>query len=131
MTKITNIDKKAMIALRPQIDEALKELGERLGIEFHTGNGSYGGNEAHFKLTMKVSDPEIQEKAARDEFNRYCSYFDLKPEDLGKEFRAGSKRYKLIGLEMKRRKFPIRVMDLSANKVVLLTELAVPAIRAA
>jgi hypothetical protein len=131
VSKITDIDKAAMIALRPQIDEALKELGERLGIDFRAANGNYGGNSAHFKLEMKVADPDIQEKAQREEFNRYCSLFGLEPEDFGKEFRSGLNRYKVLGFELKRRKYPIRVMDLSANKVVLLTELAVPAIRAA
>lgn len=131
MTKITDINKAAMIALRPQIDAALKELGEKLGITFSAGNGSFGGAEAHFKLNMKVADPSIQEAAKRDEFARYCSLFDLQPEDYGKTFRAGRTEYRLIGLELKRSKYPLRVMNLTENKVVLLTDAVVPAIRAA
>jgi len=131
MTKITDLDKAAMIALRAHIDAALKELGEKLGVEFKAGNGGFAGNEAHFKLIIKVADPEIQEAANRRTFDLYCGAFGLKPEHFNKEFRAGSKTYRLIGFELKRRKFPIRVLDLNTNKVVLLTELAIPAIIAA
>ena len=131
MTKITNIGKPEMIALRPEINAALVELGERFGLKFHAGNGSFGGAEASFKLTIAVDDPEIQNAKKADEFNRYCSMFGLEPSDLGTEFRSGMTRYQLVGLELKRRKFPIRVLNIGTGKEVLLTELAVPAIRAA
>lgn len=127
MTKITKLDKKSLTDLRPEIDAALKELGERLGLKLRAGNGSYSpdGAEAHFKLEIKVDDPAVQEAAERAEFDRYCGMFDLIPEDFGLEFRAGSKRYKLLGLELKRRKWPLKVRDLDADKVVLLTDAAV------
>jgi hypothetical protein len=124
MTKITQIDKPALLALRPQIDEALKELGERLGLSFSTGNGAYAGNAGHFKIEIKVDDPAVQEAAARKVFEQYAHMFGLEPTDFGIEFGTASKRYRLIGLNLNRPKWPFRVLSISENKEVFLGEMA-------
>lgn len=131
MTKITDLNKKSLTALRPQIDAALAELGERLGLKFTAGSGSYGGAIGHFKLQIAVDDPAIKEAADRAEFERYCGLYQLEPTDFGIEFAAGSKRYRLVGLQLSRSKYPIRVRDLAADKEVLLTDAAVLHIKAA
>lgn len=131
MTKITNIDKKTLQNMRPQIEEALAALGAELGVTFKTGSGAYGGNQAHFKLEIKIDDPEVQEAAAKAEFDRYCGMFGLEPEHFGTEFTAGGKRYRLTGLALNRSKYPLKVHDLTLDKAVLLTDMAVPHIRKA
>ena len=119
MTKITKIDKNTLVSLRPDIDAALAELGARLGLKFHAGNGSYGDNRAHFKLEIEVDDPAVQEAAARKEFEQYCGLYDLEPSDFGIEFKANGKTYRVCGLAMNRSKFPIKVLHVEENKVVL------------
>lgn len=131
MTKITDLNKASLTALRPEIDAALAELGARFGLTFRAGNGSYAGDHAHFKLEIKVDDPAVQEAAAKADFDLMAPLFGLEASDYNREFGAGSKRYRLIGFEPKRRKWPFRVMDLNANKVVLLGEIARAAIIAA
>lgn len=132
MPKITNIDKKTLQSLRDKIEAALAPLGEELGLNFRTGNGSYGGNEGHFKLEMKIDDPAIQEAAERETFDRNCRFFDLEPQDFGAEFRSGGKQYKLVGLAINRTKYPLKVKILNeGGKSVLLTDMAVPMIKAA
>lgn len=146
--KITSIGKPELIALRPQIDAALAALGEQLGLKLRTGNASYSpdGAEAHFKLEIKVDDPAVQEAADRAEFERNCIMFrtgygpndkSLERSDFGIEFASGGRRYKLTGLELKRRKYPIKVRILASpnrddiGKTILLTEMAIHSIAAA
>ena len=152
MTKITKLDKTALKNLREPIEAELKALGERLGLNFALGNGTFGdGAEASFKLIIKVDDPATMEAAARAEWNRNCRYigidFDtpddtgLRPEDFGTEFKYGRSIYRTSGIATKGRnsqKYPILVTVVSdadgkraPGATVMLPEIAVPMIRAA
>jgi hypothetical protein len=130
--KITDIGKPEMIALRTDIEEALAALGESLGLKFRTGSGTYNGANAHFKLEIEVADAAIQGAKDREEFMRWCDSFGLRPEDHGTEFKNGIKRYRVVGIELKRRKFPIKVLSLDeGDKPVLFGLIATDKIRAA
>lgn len=127
--KITKLDKAAMIALRDPINEALKALGEQLGLTFAASGGAYGdGAEAHFKLVMKVNDPATKLAADRADWDRNCGFIIadysrpddtcLRPEDFGTEFDWGGKRFRAVGLSRGRGsgKFPIRCELVSLPK---------------
>jgi hypothetical protein len=151
MTRISKLDKAALIALRSPIEAELKALGERLGLSFALGNGTFGeGAEASFKLVIKVDDPAVKIAAAKAEWDRNCTYIGidfanpattgLRPEDFGTEFVYNQTRMKTTGLALKGRgsqKFPIIVeiladgRGLKAGDIRMLPEAAVPIIRAA
>lgn len=134
MTKITNIGKAELIGMRSRIEAALEQLGQELGVTFKTGNGSYGGNTGMLKLDIKVDDPEIQTKARQEEFNQYCSWFDLEPRHFGVTFRANRGiEYKVVGLNLKgrSRKYPIIVQEVATGKEICFSDMAVAAIKAA
>jgi hypothetical protein len=128
MTKMKTIDKAALHALRPRIDAALKALGEELGIAFAATSGSYGDNSGHFKLTIAIDDPALQEAAARREFNSYCQLFDLLPEDFGREVQINGKAHRVSGLALNRSKFPIKMIEVATGKEMLFSEKVVPRI---
>lgn len=150
--KIAKLDKTALQNLRSPIEAELKALGERLGLTFNLGSGSYGdGAEASFKLVIRVDDPAVKAAAAKAEWDRSCRYIGLdyskpeetglRPEDFGTEFAYSGARMKTTGIAVKGRgsqKFPILVQivadgprGLKAGEIRMLPESAVPLIRAA
>ncbi|MEJ7831364.1 MAG: hypothetical protein WKF79_00480 [Nocardioides sp.] len=145
--KITKIDKAALINLRAPLEAELAALGERLGLKFEIGSGSYdpSGAEASFKLKMRVDDPALREAAARARWNGSCQWighkFDapdgttgLRPEDFGTEFTSGGTTYHTTGLNPGRSKFCIAVDVMTGpkkGKAVAFDERAVPIIRRA
>jgi hypothetical protein len=142
--KITNLDKKSLVALRDPIEQALAELGQQLGLKFKVGSGSYGGATGHFKLEIAVDDPAVQEEKKRAQFNANCRHIGidfndpensgLRPEDFGAEFQSGGVRYKVVGLALSRSKCPIECLALSGpkeGKVLLFQDGLVRLIRAA
>lgn len=154
MTKIAKLDKAALIALRAPIEAELAALGERLGLTLKLGNGSFGdGAEASFKLVLRVDDPAIKVAAAKAEWDRNCRYVGidfnrpdetgLRPEDFGTEFPFNGGVMRTSGIATKGKgsqKFPILVEVVTPGRgtagskpgeVRMLTEAAVPAIRAA
>lgn len=149
---IKTLDKKALQSLREPIEAELKALGERLGLSFTLGNGSFGdGAEASFKLVMRVEDAETKAAATKAEWDRNCRYIGidyskpeetgLRPEDLGTEFAYGGVTYMTVGIQLKGRgaqKFPIRVAcvtdptkRIKPGDIRLLPETAAPLIRKA
>lgn len=147
MTKITNLNKAALIALRPTLDAELAALGERLGLKFQVGSGKYeaSGAEASFKLQITVDDPAAQTAAAKMKWDANCAYIGvdyskdpgttgLRPEDFGTEFEMRGTRYQTTHLALGRSKYPIGVKVLNGPKAgqpLLFTEQVVPIIRAA
>ena len=138
MTKISEINKAALLALRPEIDAALKELGERYGLTFKAGSGQYGGARGHFKLEITVDDPAAQEadkRAKWDANGRFIGFEHggLRPEDFGTEFISSGVRYRAVGLATGRSKFCIEALVLSgpkSGKTLFFTDAVVPLIRA-
>jgi hypothetical protein len=144
--KITKLDKVALKAIREPIEAELKALGERLGLELRIGSGSYSphGDEASFKLEIKVDDPALKEAAARAQWDANCHYVGvdyakpdetgLRPEDFGTEFQHRGNKCRTVGLALNRSKYPVKIEMLDGpdkGKVLLLTEQSVPVIRRA
>jgi hypothetical protein len=146
MTKITNLDKKSLGLLTPQMIAALATLGEQTGLKFEFAGGRFegSGDEATIKVKVIVDDPVKQEAAARSRWEANCKYIGLdfnrpqetglRPEDFGTEFVSGGTTYRTTGLALGRSKYPIEVEVLTGQKKgkrVFFTEQAVPAIRRA
>lgn len=150
--KIEKLDKIALTNLREPIEAELKALGERLGLSFALGTGTYGdGAEASFKLVLKVDNPEVKRAAAQAEWNRNCRYIGLdygkpeetglRPEDFGTEFPYAGGTYRTTGIATKGKgsqKFPILAAIVTAGtrggaagEIRMLPDTAVAAIRAA
>jgi hypothetical protein len=100
MTQITSQTLKTM---RPQIEDALKELGERLGIDFKLGRGTYNGSGVNgsFALEMAARDAATGKSGAQVLFERLAPRYGLTAEDYGREFTYQRTRYKLVGINPK------------------------------
>ena len=112
--------------LRKEIDQALEALGKKYDIKFRAGNASYTGTNATFKLEIatKGEGGEVITKEAAD-FKIYAERFGVKPEDLGKEIDLMGRKFKLVGILPKSRKFPFSGKDLVDGKSYKLPENAV------
>lgn len=112
-----NIDRKAMTALRSQIEGALEELGKKHGIKFSLGNGKYSdGSTGSYTLEMAtVQEDGTVMTQERKDFLRYARMFGLKETDIDREFTA-DRVLKIIGLKPKSRKFPVFCQEVGTDK---------------
>jgi hypothetical protein len=118
---ITKFDKKNLPTLRDEIDAALVAIAEKHGVTIHAGSCSFGEVLATFKLEVKVADPKLIEEEDRRTFRQYCGMFGLEPKHFHVGMTLGGRRQTLIGLDLKRRKYPLRFRD-GAGTVTLYTE---------
>ena len=118
-------DKTNLKHLREMIEENLAEVGREHGLSFKTGNISYesDGRSCNVKLVVNSANEsgEFLDKNVAD-FKKYGFVYGLIETDLGSEFKANGKTYKVIGLQPKRSKFPILVQDVATGKRSLMTE---------
>ena len=115
---MTEIDRPFLNKAREHIDKALAAVGEELGVNLQLGNCRYTPGESFtFKLEGLAlgEDGKAVSKEASD-FVMLATSFGLKPEDLGKEFVSRGETFKITGLNLKAKKYPIQAEMLSNGK---------------
>lgn len=128
MSKLQQFTPAVLKTLRPQIQAGLKELGDRLGIEFHAGNASYDTLTAHIKLNMTLvgdveglSPQEIEDKKLRAEFEEFAGLFGLTADDYAMMVTVHGEEFELVGFNLKARKNQFTGRDKRGKKYRLPT----------
>lgn len=105
---IKGFDRATCRLVSQKIEAALQPLAEELGVAIRSKGGSYSGG--HYTLKVEVAavgeDGSVQTKEA-DAFKSLATLYGFTPEDLGREFKMGSKSYKIAGLRTKAPRRPI------------------------
>lgn len=104
------INRSLLRILRPEIEEALKEVGEKYKLKFSVGRASFSDHNATFKLELATisKDGKVKSRTASD-FELYAASWGLEPEDLGKTFQYAGDNYKIVGAKPRSYKYPILV----------------------
>lgn len=123
--KITQFDRVSLPILRNSINEALKAVGEKHGIELNAGNASYDTSlkSATFKLQVVVVDSTgVAYSPRAEDFKRNAGLFGLKPEFLNETFADGrGTTYKVVGFDVKRRSKPFVIVCTTTGKEYIAT----------
>ena len=110
-------------ALREKLQCVLDEASESLGFALKLGNATVGAT-VTFKLECSPiqADGTAISKEAED-YKRNARLFKMDPEWLDKEFTtSGGRVYRLTGLALKSRKFPILAQEVTTGVTYKLTE---------
>jgi len=111
-------------AICNKIDEhildALKEVGEELGLSISINGGRYGATSYTPKLQLALisEDGEVMSSEA-ETFKNFAQYYGMKESDLHRKVTINGTRYEIVGLSTRSRKFPVltkRVKDGRAFK---------------
>ena len=105
---------------RKDLDEALRPLGEKYGLNFEQGKITYG--DISFTINLTATKKEIDGRVidrAEEEFKQYCTLYSFKPEDWRAECHVGSDRrtvYLIAGLKLNARKNSVVIERKSDGK---------------
>lgn len=123
MSKLKRFDAVVLTALRTEMNEALKGIAEKYGMTIDAGKATYGDSYATYKLDLAlVKEDGTAMTREATAFKMYANILGLKPEDLGREFGANGKRYRLTGYSTTKRKFPFVAECLTDGKEYGFTE---------
>ena len=107
----TKITVEKCEALREALEPELKRIGKETGLDLSIGAMTYGD-----KITCRLTalpagvDPEAVE------WKRCCVRYGLKPEHLNEVISFRGSKFKLIGLNTRRRKYPLTGLDVDNGK---------------
>lgn len=114
MTKVTMIGRPECRLVREAITDFsnLPELLEDMGLKLSVGNISYSGKDMTIKLNVALESYD----AGKEQFERSCYRYGLKPEHYGAEFTSNGKTFRLTGLNPRRPKYPISAVRVGDDK---------------
>ena len=119
MASFTRNDVRSIMA---RVEKALAaEFGDEMKIDL--GSVRYGTDEVRFsKLTVKSKEEgESDADLAKKEWEGQAHLIGLKAEDFNRVIDYGrSKKYKLVGIRLRRPKFPVAAVDVNTGKEMLL-----------
>lgn len=117
----TTIDKPFLKTFGAELGAVLTQLAQKHGLKLVRNGGTYSPTEFKPKLSFVLTDSAGQDLHAKREFERYAEIFGLKATDLGKEFISQGNMYRVVGLDLKKRKFPVRCQNVETGKIMLFT----------
>lgn len=107
-------DKKLLSALRHDIDDALKGVGQKHNLTLKSGSITYDkhGRSATIKLEVAANgddgqavDPHRMKFATAWANSHFL--FSLPKDGLGRKFKSGGKEYTIVGLNPKAGRYPV------------------------
>lgn len=125
---IKTFSKQITKAVAEEIEAALQGIAAKHGISIRYNGGTLiGDTKVVLKIALESQDPDAQ----RNEFAQVASLFDLTAADYGKVLTVNGRQMRLVGFDLKRRKFPLKMQVIADGSFVGLTEAVLPRIKAA
>ena len=105
---ITQFTKANCRFLREELDAALKDVGDRLGIKLRAGNIRFDSNTAKIAVeaSVRTATGEVVSRHAAP-FKQLCALYGFKPEDLGRRLVLQGREHKLTGLRPRAARMPM------------------------
>jgi hypothetical protein len=104
---IKQFDRPTVRALEQEIIEALAPLAEKHGLTVDSAGGSFDDHKFSARVCFKpVENDEEREAREKREFAKYANLFGLTADHYGKQFTNQGRKYRLVGIEPQRPKFP-------------------------
>lgn len=126
---ITVFDRATCKLIGAEVEAAVAAVAAKHGLTAQSAGGTFDATSFTAKIKLVVTDNDALERKERADFAQYCGWFDLKPDDYGKEFTHQGKRYRLTGVLPTRSKSPIAVTRLDDNSPRIFPAAIVPVIR--
>lgn len=120
--QITSLyDKKLCQFLNGLIENALTEALQEYGLSVELNGGRMAEHEFKPKVILKVGATASGDNPDKVKFSRLCHMYGLQPTDYLRTFHNRGSTYRIIGIEPRRRKYPILVEDVVTKKRVAFT----------
>ena len=101
---IEKFDKPTLKMVREALAATLDGLQEELGIQLKIGNSiSFSAN----TFTTKLTGSLFSHDPLAEDWEKYAHVYDLDVTWIGKQFPSNGKTYTIVGLDTKKRKYPV------------------------
>jgi len=106
MTKLN--DKKVLKSLQDKIEQAIDSvLPEDLKFEWGNARFERDGSLCAFKFELRAVADDGTDLAAKQEWDRHCTLFGLRPEDFNETFKVDGDYVTIVGIRPKAKRYPV------------------------
>lgn len=109
------IDRTLVNAIDKDIQAAIKEIADKHGLVIVPTRGSFTNTSFRKTIEFAVKSESGVPQQLVDDFSRYANMFGLSGVEIGTEFTARNKVYRIAGLEAKKRKKPFVIIEVATN----------------
>jgi len=104
--------------IRVGLNEALAQLGKKLGLSFSVGTIRFDSATAEIKVKAAVQNPDgtFEDPYVR-EFKKYCSLHRLTEDDLGARFVANGSVFQITGFNPRNSRYPLLAKSAQTGKI--------------
>ena len=97
---MANLNQQVLNSIRTDVEKALKEIGDRHGIDLALGRGTFtpSGLTGKLPIEMAARNDATGKSGLQTEFEKLAPRYGLTAEDFGREFSHSRRRFKLIGI---------------------------------
>lgn len=110
MINFANMSNQEYSKFNRELEASLADFCKKHNIAVKAGNGRHSADGKNITIKIDFSvigmNGEVERREKKD-FLMYCTRFGLQPTDLNKKFRYEGEDVEIIGLAMKRRRYPI------------------------
>jgi hypothetical protein len=96
------------------MNNALKQVGEKHNISFITGKIKYSSNFFKTKIDCVINEQGLE--SGQVLFNKYCSLIGMTPDDYHRYFTFANHTYQITGINIKSRKYNVIVINVETLK---------------
>lgn len=90
--------------LRPSLNAVLVEVAHNAGLDFKIGVMRFGSESIKMTVEFTIKKSEHAKALdAKQDFTNICRAYGLTPADWHREFSAGGRTYKIVGINTRKR----------------------------
>lgn len=99
--------KQKLDKIRQDLDLALVAVAASNGVTFKVGNMRYSDTEVTITIKALNTEGMTVEEFAKEDWDRNCFLLDLEKEHFGRSFQSNGHRFKVVGLKLSNRMYPV------------------------
>lgn len=120
--KITKMDRKIVEQISKELAVAASHIAEKYGLKVVRKSGSFDDLHYTNKVEFTITETAEGKSANQVDFEKYCSWYSLKPTDFGRELILEGERFTICGLRTKATKNVICIKRVDDGKTFVTSE---------
>lgn len=117
MTKITKFGRLEHRLLSQAIVDALKDVGDKFGVDLSCSGGTIGDSDGIVKLAVKIRDVGNGKSGAQAKWDRFAPMYGLQKEWFGETVILRGVAYEIVGFEPSRPKYAVQIKRIYDGKI--------------
>lgn len=116
MKPISKFDRATCEQVRKAVDAAIADVGTKYGLKMTTGRGKY--RDMHFSIQVEASimDESGTDLSEKTDFEMYAKAYGLSPDIFGKTFTQRDGSFRVVGLNLRSDKMPVKCVRIQDGK---------------